>query len=69
MILRGLPKLLTLTLHGNPIENIPDYHSYVVSMLPQLENLDFSPVLKSERQASVRSDLFGHTNDKKKKSM
>lgn len=34
--LRNLIKLKTLTLHGNPISDVPKYRSYIIAMLPQV---------------------------------
>ncbi|KAJ8921132.1 hypothetical protein NQ315_013602 [Exocentrus adspersus] len=47
--LRNLPELRSVTFHGNPIANHPRYRSYVVSVLPQIANLDFTPVVRNER--------------------
>ncbi|XP_060534109.1 leucine-rich repeat-containing protein 51-like [Cylas formicarius] len=47
--LKSLKHLKTVTFQGNPISNHPRYRSYVVSVLPQIVNLDFSPVLRSEK--------------------
>lgn len=47
--LAALPNLITLTLHGNPIEGEAGYRQYVLSRLPGLRNLDFSGVTKQDR--------------------
>ncbi|CAG9815076.1 unnamed protein product [Phaedon cochleariae] len=47
--LRPLKQLKSITFHGNPIANHPRYRSYVVSILPQLANLDFTPVVRNEK--------------------
>ena len=44
--LADLPKLMSVTLHGNPIEELGNYHLYIISQIPQLRNLDFSSVTK-----------------------
>ena len=49
-----LPFLKNLTLHGNPMEETDGYRHYVLSRIPQLENLDFSGVTKSDRACSER---------------
>lgn len=49
IILAELKELRKVTLQGNPMTRIPDYRSTVISLLPQLVNLDFSPITKSER--------------------
>eukprot|EP00033_Pygsuia_biforma_P001784 GCRY01001994.1.p1 GENE.GCRY01001994.1~~GCRY01001994.1.p1 ORF type:complete len:202 (-),score=13.56 GCRY01001994.1:324-929(-) len=48
--LSRLQNLKTLTLHGNPVEeNNRDYRWRVISLLPNLRTLDFSPVTKNDR--------------------
>lgn len=50
--LRRLEKLRNVTFHGNPIERtIPQYRNFVVHLLPQLHNLDFITVTKSEKES------------------
>ncbi|KAK6485921.1 leucine-rich repeat-containing protein 51 [Huso huso] len=49
----ALPNLLSLTLHGNPMENEKGYRNYVMSALPQLKTLDFSAVTKQDRVAAA----------------
>jgi len=46
-----LPNLYSLTLHGNPLENSPNYRSSVLKMLPYLKSLDFAKVTDGEREA------------------
>ncbi|XP_074039826.1 leucine-rich repeat-containing protein 51-like [Leptinotarsa decemlineata] len=48
--LRPLKQLRSITFHGNPIANHPNYRSYIVSVLPQIANLDFTPVVATERK-------------------
>ncbi|XP_076679605.1 leucine-rich repeat-containing protein 51 isoform X2 [Andrena cerasifolii] len=48
--LKTLHKLKSLTLHGNPVENLPYYRGYIVHVLPQLVMLDFSAVLTTEKK-------------------
>ncbi|GJQ78045.1 hypothetical protein Trydic_g2390 [Trypoxylus dichotomus] len=48
-ILQGFPNLRSLTLHGNPISDRNNYRNFVLSTLPQIVNLDFTPASKSER--------------------
>lgn len=57
-ILKDLPKLITLTLHGNPIDSIPQYRSHIVNMLPQIINLDFSPVVESEHKGELLNRIY-----------
>lgn len=51
--LRKLKSLRSLTLHGNPIEDVPCYRSYIVHLLPQLLVLDFSQVIAAERKKAL----------------
>lgn len=46
--LRKLPKLISLTLNGNPIECFPFYRRYVVGSLPDLRTLDHSTITDDE---------------------
>ncbi|KAG5900350.1 hypothetical protein JTB14_033801 [Gonioctena quinquepunctata] len=47
--LRALKQLRSITFHGNPIANESKYRSYIVAVLPQIANLDFKPVVRSEK--------------------
>lgn len=51
--LKSLKHLTTLTLHGNPIENLPIFRHYILSKLPQLKHLNFSGISKSDRQTAL----------------
>ena len=42
--LRGLSGLRKLTLHGNPVENVPHYRHFIMLLVPSLRMLDFSVV-------------------------
>lgn len=35
-----LSELKTLTIHGNPLTNVPSFRIYVIGMLPGLKKLD-----------------------------
>ncbi|KAB0791140.1 hypothetical protein PPYR_02988 [Photinus pyralis] len=48
--LRPLRQLRTVTFHGNPISETRDYRHYVITYLPQVQNLDFSPITILERR-------------------
>ena len=50
--LAGLPNLISVSLHGNPIENIKGYKNYILSTLPQIQNLDFTTITKGDREVS-----------------
>lgn len=47
--LQRLPNLYSLTLHGNPIENNPNYRSSIIAMFPSLKSLDFAKVTEDEK--------------------
>ncbi|KAL0116555.1 hypothetical protein PUN28_009897 [Cardiocondyla obscurior] len=51
--LKKLHNLRSLTLHGNPIEEVPCYRSYIVHLFPQLLVLDFSPVIAAEKKKAL----------------
>lgn len=51
--LKKLSNLRSLTLHGNPVEDIPCYRGYVVHLLPQLLVFDFSPVIAAEKKKAL----------------
>ena len=61
-----LKSLKSLTLHGNPVEVAPGYRSYVVTLLPQLQTLDFSGVTKSERAIALSWTRMNVTKKKSK---
>ncbi|OUM64563.1 hypothetical protein PIROE2DRAFT_8638, partial [Piromyces sp. E2] len=66
--LAKLPNLKSLTLHGNPIEEEKNYRFYVILMIPQLVNLNFSGISKQEKIGSKGCiGVNPHKNDKKKK--
>merc|ERR1711879_1082464 len=48
--LKKLPKLLSLTLNGNPIESNGIYRPYIVGCLPDLRSLDHSTITQDERK-------------------
>lgn len=47
--LKSLVNLSALTLDGNPVQHVPNYRSYVISILPSLRMLDFQRVTQKER--------------------
>lgn len=51
--LKSLKHLDLLTLHGNPIENLPIFKHYILSKLPTLRNLNFTGLSKADRQTAV----------------
>ncbi|XP_071570506.1 leucine-rich repeat-containing protein 51 [Temnothorax nylanderi] len=56
--LTKLQNLRSLTLHGNPIEDVPCYRGYIVHLLPQLLVLDFSPVIATEKKKALPVGFF-----------
>jgi len=46
--LKKLPKLISLTLNGNPIENARSYRAYIIGAVPQLRTLDHSSITEVE---------------------
>ncbi len=51
--LAKLKNLSTLTLHGNPVENLTGFRHYILSKLPTLKHLNFSGISKAERQTAI----------------
>ncbi|CAE8609808.1 unnamed protein product [Polarella glacialis] len=46
--LRKLPKLLSLTLNGNPVESTGIYRCFIIGALPTLKSLDHSTITEDE---------------------
>jgi len=65
--LRSLPNLYSLTLHGNPLENYPNYRTTVISMLPNLKSLDFAKV--TERERAAQQSEIRKSKRRKKRSL
>ncbi|XP_078401140.1 leucine-rich repeat-containing protein 51 [Cetorhinus maximus] len=51
--LASLVHLRSLTLHGNPMELIKGYRSYLVGVIPQLKSLDYSTITKQDRSTAA----------------
>lgn len=65
--LKKFPNLRTLTLHGNPIDEIKNYRFHVISVLPNLKNLDFTAITPQDREtAEVYEKMFKKRMEKKK---
>lgn len=47
--LAELPELISLTLHGNDIEDLPSYKQHIISTLPRLKTLDYTPITNQNR--------------------
>ncbi|XP_070329425.1 leucine-rich repeat-containing protein 51 isoform X2 [Odocoileus virginianus] len=59
-----LPRLRSLTLHGNPIEEEKGYRQYVLCTLPHITTFDFSGVTKADR---TTAEVWKRMNIKPKK--
>ncbi|GMF29460.1 unnamed protein product [Phytophthora lilii] len=46
---KWLPRLHSITLHGNPIEEKKHYRNYVIASFPKLKQLNFSSVTPGDR--------------------
>ena len=57
--------LFSLTLHGNPIENSPNYRASIICMFPNLKSLDFAKVTDDEKDAAKLHIIVNNTNVKK----
>jgi len=51
--LKKLPKLLILTLNGNPIESTKIYRPYVCGHMPNLRTLDHSHITEEEKKGAA----------------
>nr|XP_019599876.1 PREDICTED: leucine-rich repeat-containing protein 51 isoform X3 [Rhinolophus sinicus]XP_019599878.1 PREDICTED: leucine-rich repeat-containing protein 51 isoform X3 [Rhinolophus sinicus]XP_019599879.1 PREDICTED: leucine-rich repeat-containing protein 51 isoform X3 [Rhinolophus sinicus] len=59
-----LPRLRSLTLHGNPIEEEKGYRQYVLCTLPRITTFDFSGITKADR---TTAEVWKRMNIKPKK--
>merc|ERR1711983_464260 len=59
------PALKMIYLHGNPIENYPNYRSSIICMFPQLKSLDFAKVTEAEKDKAKLHNIVNNTNVKK----
>jgi Leucine-rich repeat (LRR) protein len=56
----GITKLKTLTIHGNPLDQLPNFRIYIIGILPNLKRLDTVLVTYKERDnAQVWRYTFG----------
>ncbi|KAL0629565.1 Leucine-rich repeat-containing protein 51 [Plecturocebus cupreus] len=60
-----LPRLRSLTLHGNPMEEEKGYRQYVLCTLPRITMFDFSGVTKADR---TTAEVWKRMNIKPKKA-
>nr|CAI5839203.1 unnamed protein product [Callosobruchus analis] len=63
--LKQLKELRSVTFHGNPIANHPKYRNYVIAALPQIANLDFSPVVHNEKLYPKPAEILKKLKDNK----
>ncbi|XP_054754224.1 leucine-rich repeat-containing protein 51-like [Lytechinus pictus] len=52
--LAALPNLYNLAIHGNPIENEPEFRPYILSHLPHLKKLNSAPITKADHKDAER---------------
>lgn len=57
--LLSLPKLTTLTVHGNPLVAQSSFRYWLIRNLPNLRRIDFSPVTNQEREDAFALDTLG----------
>jgi len=62
-----LPKLIKLSLHGNPIENTKGYRQYCLTFVPGVKSFDFSRVTKADRATASTWSTFNNAKKKPKK--
>lgn len=66
--LGAFPNLISLTVHGNPIEDQPGFRSYILSHLPKLKNLNFSGVTKADlKNATTWKTMYGNKKKKRRR--
>lgn len=65
--LRRLPKLMSLTLNGNPIESSKQYRPFIIGCLPNLRSLDHSTIIPDE-VASAQAWYTGYLERSKKRA-
>jgi len=62
--LKSLENLKSLTVHGNPVYTKKNYRMYLIAMMPQLSNLDFTRITGGERDRALmienRADPYMH---------
>ena len=51
--LKDRENLKTFTIHGNPISDVSNFRSYVISILPQIRKLDSVLVSNKERDNAI----------------
>mmetsp|Transcript_36974 Transcript_36974/g.93251 ORF Transcript_36974/g.93251 Transcript_36974/m.93251 type:complete len:394 (-) Transcript_36974:157-1338(-) len=56
-VLRGMPRLMSLELQGNPLTRHPKYREQVVVMSDSLQSLDDEPILPQQRENLMRLQI------------
>lgn len=57
--IQNISKLRTLTIHGNPLDQLPNFRTYVIAVLPNIKKLDTVLVSYKERDnAMVWTNTF-----------
>ena len=51
--LAQLPQLITLTLHGNDVDQNAGYRNYIISGISSLKSLDFTTITPKDRHDAV----------------
>ena len=51
--LHSLPKLRNLSLHSNPLTNIPDFRLFSIALLPEIRKIDSVLVTHKERDNAL----------------
>ena len=66
--LAALPNLISLTVHGNPMDEQPGIRYYILSRLPTLKTLNFSGVTKADlKDASTWKTMYGKQKKRRKR--
>mmetsp|Transcript_81589 Transcript_81589/g.205302 ORF Transcript_81589/g.205302 Transcript_81589/m.205302 type:complete len:259 (+) Transcript_81589:77-853(+) len=65
--LKKLPKLISLTMNGNPVDSTRIYRVYVIGSLPNLRSLDHSTITQDEI-SSAAAWYAGHQERAKKRA-
>jgi hypothetical protein len=66
-VLSQCKSLINLTLHGNPIEHIKGYRSFIIELVPFLEKLDYS--LVSDKELDIIFHKGSRYGEKRKKGV
>ena len=56
--IRYLPKLIYISLIGNPVTRLPNYREPVISLNPTVRFIDFQRVTENERQRALQPNSY-----------